>query len=228
MMITLSWVAPNDCITPITRNNAWLIRSCRPIEADGSGPKSAEAINGPSTTTCSPRSDCTWSKNAPTDTVFCAAAGKLAVVPITEADRYCAPGTEAVTARLTWPAAPVLDPVTNGTIWSICGMADSARTSSSVSGLAAGPPGMADSLGTTVTLFAIGATAALTELVRPWPNEVSRMTAATPMINPSMVSPERSLLDRRARMAMATMSRTTTATPPQPLDHSGKSPTTRS
>ena len=49
-----------------------------------------------------------------------------------------APGTDAVTARLTWPAAPVLDPVTKGTIWSICGIFDSARTSASVSGLAGG------------------------------------------------------------------------------------------
>ena len=34
------------------------------------------------------------------------------------------------------------------------------------------------------------------------------MTAATPMISPSIVSPERSLFERRARMAMATMSST--------------------
>jgi hypothetical protein len=77
-----------------------------------------------------------------------------------------------------------------------------------VSGLAGGPPGVGDSFGTTVTLLATGATAALTELVNPCPNDVNKITAATPMINPSMVRPDRSLFARNARMAMAMMSRT--------------------
>jgi hypothetical protein len=65
-------------------------------------------------------------------------------------------------------------------------------------------------------LLANVAIAAFTELDTPCPAETNKITAPTPMINPSMVNVERSLLARNARIAMSTVSRKIISAPHPP------------
>jgi hypothetical protein len=75
----------------------------------------------------------------------------------------------------------------------------SAETSASIRSLGAVPPGTFPTVGTIVMRLASGSTYSLTADCTPLPMATSRITAATPMTMPSMVSAERNRLARNPR-----------------------------
>src|SRR5262249_6328157 len=83
----------------------------------------------------------------------------------------------------------------------------SAATSPSIKSFGGPPPGTFPVEGTTLIRFASGWTFALTEVCTPLPIATSRITAATPMMIPSMVSTERNRFARNPRNAIRRASR---------------------